>query len=77
MKPILEYSEDRKRGSLPHVQRAIESVRGIGSGPQCVRCRRRQATHLINACREAVCGPCATDWAALTPLARRQYRGAR
>jgi hypothetical protein len=75
-KPV-EYSEDRRRAILPHVQRGIEAVRGISGGVECARCRRRQATHLIDSCRRAVCGPCAIEWAALTPLARRQARSAR
>jgi hypothetical protein len=77
-KPVLEYSEDRRRGALPHLQRAIEEVRSsIGNGVRCARCRLRQATHLIDNCRQAVCGPCALQWAAATPLARRQARGPR
>jgi hypothetical protein len=65
----LEYSEDRQRGRLAHIERAIEALRGV-QGIRCERCRR-PATHLV-AARRASCAGCARDWQELSPLERRR-----
>jgi hypothetical protein len=75
MKFPVEFSEDRKRGTLPHIRSAIESLQGALNVP-CARCRKR-ATHLIDGCRRAACDDCARAWASLTPLERRRSRGSR
>jgi len=72
MKPIVERSDDLRRGDMPHLRKAIEQLSGLRS-VNCARCRTERATHLIAAMRspKAVCSRCASTWAALSPLERR------
>jgi hypothetical protein len=72
---IVEYSENRQRGDMPHIRKAIEALRGATArSVACARCRTGRATHLIDAFRSprAVCERCAGDWSALSALERRQ-----
>jgi len=70
----IEYSEDRRRGELPHIQRAIDSL--VGRRVSCSRCRSEIATHVIDAYHSprAVCRGCAGVWAGFTPLERCKSR---
>jgi hypothetical protein len=68
----LEISDDRHRGAMPHLQRAIAALRGLGP---CYRCQQ-PSLHLIDAfgTPRAVCDRCAEAWRGLLPLQRMQSR---
>jgi hypothetical protein len=71
----LEWSDDLRRGERPEIRAAISRLRAaVLPHTQCVRCRNRTATHLIDSGKRAVCGVCADDWRSLTPMQRMQAR---
>lgn len=60
---------------MRHIAQAIEAVRGIPTGQApCGRCRRGQATHLIDP-HLVVCQSCATEWKRMSPRQRFELRG--
>jgi hypothetical protein len=81
---IWEYSEDRRRGELPHIRMAVDGLRRRLDCP-CSRCHARDATQLIDLYHapRAVCGTCYDHWRGLTQIERRaaglefQRRGGR
>lgn len=69
----VEFSEDRRRGEMPHIRRAVEALERV-SQTTCADCRTRSATHLVNVRSTplALCAHCADGWRSMSPLMRRQ-----
>ena len=70
-----EYSEDRKRGDLPHIRAVVQAMRRR-LDTACSRCRTRQATYIVDPYQmpRAVCTRCYSEWVGLTPIGRQQAR---
>lgn len=75
----IERSDDLRRGTLPHLARAIEAVRGLRNGhTRCADCRTRTATHVVDTTGHprAVCASCAAGWRRASTSQRDERRAA-
>lgn len=72
---MIEFSEDRRRGAMPHIAKAIEQVRGAITGQTCRRCGA-PGSHLVNARRtpQVVCERCKDTWVRMAPIDRLRGR---
>jgi hypothetical protein len=70
---VVEFSEDRERGAMPHIRSAIAQLSHFG---MCTQCTHRRATHLIDtrSALRVVCDRCAAEWCAFTPAQRMAAR---